>query len=196
MSVNPYLMWIIGVEVEKNDPRFDRAVWNKNCHDYDWCEIEVPPLEGRWPWDGFDLITAHDMTNLPEKRPTVRQLYYYGSPMAAGPTEPDKVVGYIICESQDRHLLRGLYLVPGFSELFGDRGYVILPQKEDLLDHYKYRRNRDEAEAALAEHRLFEMYEPWQTDQWYLIAMHVLHFAGWTGIKRSDLRPMMVFDWA
>jgi len=198
MGVNPYLMWIVGAEVEKDDPRFDRSIWEKVDKDCEWYNVEVPVLEGEWPCDNFDLVTARDLSNLPEERPTLEQVYYYGSPMVAGPDNPDKVVGYVICQSRDRHLMRGLYLIPGFKELFSEKEYVILPQENlDNLD-YRYRREPDKskAEAAFAEHRLIEMYSPWQTDQWYSLAIHVLHFVGWTGIKRSDLRPMMVFDWS
>jgi len=198
MSINPYLLWIVGAVIIEDDPRFNREVYNKLMENTDLWEIEVPILVGEGTFDDFDLVTGRPLKHSTEKRPTLGELYYYGSPMCASPDEPDKIIGYIMHKSHDRHLLRGLTLVPGFEELFLPGGFIMTPQRTDLEADPEYRQlyHREQAEKALEEYRFIEMYRPWYTDHWYSVAIHILHLVGWTGIKRKHLRPYMIWGWS
>lgn len=160
MSVNPHLLWIIGATVEPDDPRFDREVFELIDNDEKYYgETEVPVLSGEGTWEDWDFVTSMPIKYLPEKRPELGDLYYYGGTMNASPDKPNGIVGYILSGSHDRYLFRGLSLVPGFEALF-ENGYVELPQRDDLERDLEYRhpRKRQEGEAALSEHRFIEMF--------------------------------------
>lgn len=198
MGVDPYLMWVIGAEVEgKKDPRFDRKLARKL--DGQW-QIEIPPLvlEGDEFWKDFDLMTGRSINDPPETRPYLDEVFYYGSPMQYSWDHPGPLIGWIKDESHDQHLLRGLYLIPKFRRIFeDDRPYIRLRQNPDLLDDIRYRHPyyRCQADDAYNENRLIDMYAPWKTDRWYHIAQYVLKLSGWT-IDRKDLHSWIVFEWS
>jgi len=176
MSTNPRLLWVVCAEVEKGDQRFDPSILDamEEKGQYTW-NTEIPVLLGAGPvWHDFDLVTRRFLDDLPSE------------------------ILYRLTEFSAReHLLRGLFLVPGFNELFDEAGRAEIRQDANpLMFSYRDPAAKASLESAIAEHRFIEMYKPWKTDQWYSAAIHVLHHVGWTGIRRTDLRLMMVFDWA
>lgn len=205
MGVDPYLLWVCGInDATENDHRFDIAEFERLENWHGWYgDIPVPPLDD----DGFDLVTIKP-TNQAQKRPSLDSIFYNGNPSGRYPwTGDNPVTGYIIASCHEDTLLRGLSLVPGFSDLL-DRDCIVLPnlnldEHEFIYRHYcdswgeKGKPERKaEIDKAIAEGRWIEMFSPWITGNWFRLAIHVLHLVGWTGVTREMLKLMMVWGWA
>jgi len=221
MGIDPYLKFIVGIETQKNDPRFSESereliLAAHNC--YYLGEMLVPPLcriDRHGLWEDVDLVTSWPIGK--RERPEFNSVFYEGCPMMGDVWETNgAVVGYIIEDCHADYLLRGLYLVPGFIDLFGgvESGHVVLESMDPEEHEMEYRHasgglcideepdgsyrhyQKDQVDRAIAEGRWLPMFSPASTDRWFTIAIHLLHHAGWVGTTRDDLKIMVAFDWA
>jgi len=203
MSVDPYLIFLCGInDAAKDDPRFDWEIANKLEVTYGSIEdAPVPVLsldddEDEF-WDEFcSMPTKHI-----DSRPPLHSAFYEGNPSQAHPTAhgDQPTVGYIIESVHNQDLLRALSLVPGFSKIM-EGSVAILPSMTMEGNELKYgldsSLDREGVELAIKEGRWIKYYPCWVTNRWFNCAIHVMHFAGWTGVTRNMLKLMVVFDWA